>query len=133
MLPEVVVTHLRPDRLQEIFTLREEFMREIADKRGAYGSWPVDISQKKSQQLVREVTLKGVEEIFEALGELKNWKNHRLSENTSFNRELFLEEMVDSFNYFTAALILLGVDSEEFFEAFLKKDAIIHKRLEEGY
>jgi len=127
------VTHLRPDRLQEIFTLREEFMREIADKRGAYGSWPVDISQKKSQQLVREVTLKGVEEIFEALGELKNWKNHRLSENTSFNRELFLEEMVDSFNYFTAALILLGVDSEEFFEAFLKKDAIIHKRLEEGY
>jgi len=124
---------LRPDRLQEIFTLREEFMREIADKRGAYGSWPVDISQKKSQQLVREVTLKGVEEIFEALGELKNWKNHRLSENTSFNRELFLEEMVDSFNYFTAALILLGVDSEEFFEAFLKKDAIIHKRLEEGY
>jgi len=124
---------LRPDRLQEIFTLREEFMREIADKRGAYGTWPVDISQKKSQQLVREVTLKGVEEIFEALGELKNWKNHRLSENTSFNRELFLEEMVDSFNYFTAALILLGVDSEEFFEAFLKKDVIIHKRLEEGY
>jgi len=108
-------------------------MREIADKRGAYGSWPVDISQKKSQQLVREVTLKGVEEIFEALGELKNWKNHRLSEDTSFNRELFLEEMVDSFNYFTAALILLGVDSEEFFKAFLKKDAIIHKRLEEGY
>lgn len=127
------MTHLRPDRLQEIFTLREEFMREIADKRGAYGTWPVDISQKKSQQLVREVTLKGVEEIFEALGELKNWKNHRLSEDTSFNRELFLEEMVDSFNYFTAALILLGVDSEEFFEAFLKKDAIIHKRLEEGY
>ena len=124
---------MRPDRLQEIFTLREEFMREIADKRGAYGTWPVDISQKKSQQLVREVTLKGVEEIFEALGELKNWKNHRLSEDTSFNRELFLEEMVDSFNYFTAALILLGVDSEEFFEAFLKKDAIIHKRLEEGY
>lgn len=128
-----MVTHLRPDRLQEIFTLREEFMCEIADKRGAYGTWPVDISQKKSQQLVREVTLKGVEEIFEALGELKNWKNHRLSEDTSFNRELFLEEMVDSFNYFTAALILLGVDSEEFFEAFLKKDAIIHKRLEEGY
>lgn len=127
------MTHLRPDRLQEIFALREEFMREIADKRGAYGSWPVDISQKKSQQLVREVTLKGVEEIFEALGELKNWKNHRLSEDTSFNRELFLEEMVDSFNYFTAALILLGVDSEEFFKAFLKKDAIIHKRLEEGY
>ena len=58
------MTHLRPDRLQEIFALREEFMREIADKRGAYGSWPVDISQKKSQQLVREVTLKGVEEIF---------------------------------------------------------------------
>ena len=127
------MTHLRPDRLQEIFALREEFMREIADKRGAYGSWPVDISQKKSQQLVREVTLKGVEEIFEALGELKNWKNHRLSEDASFNRELFLEEMVDSFNYFTAALILLGVDSEEFFKAFLKKDAIIHKRLEEGY
>jgi hypothetical protein len=123
----------RPDRLEEIFTLREEFMKEIAAKRGVYGEWPVDITQKKSQQLIREITLKGVEELFEALGELKNWKSHRIGGDPQFDREHFLEEMIDSFNYFTAALILIGVTPQEFFEAFLKKDDVIHRRLEEGY
>jgi len=121
------------DRLQSIFELREEFMKAIRDKRGAYGEWPVDIGEKKSQQLIREISLKGVEEMFEALAELKNWKSHKLTENREVNRDAFLEEIIDAFNYFFAVMILAGVSSEEFFDAYVRKDKVIHERLSNGY
>ena len=123
----------RPDKLDLMFMLREDFMSAIREKRGAYGEWPVDIGDKKSQQLIREITLKGVEEMFEALSELKNWKSHKLTENREVNREAFVEEMVDAFNYFFAVLVLAGVDSNELFESYTKKDAIIHDRLNSDY
>lgn len=121
------------DRLEKVFFLREEFMKAIREKRGAYGEWPVDMSEKKSQQLIREITLKGVEEMFEALGELKNWKSHRLTENPDVDQEAFLEEIVDAFNYFIAVLVLSGVNADKFFEAYERKDKIIHDRLNNGY
>lgn len=121
------------DRLHQVFSMREKFMEAIREKRGAYGQWPVDLGDKKSQQQIREITLKGVEEMFEALGELKNWKSHRLTENREVDRDAFLEEIVDAFNYFIAVMILTGVDADEFFEAYKKKDAVIHDRLNNGY
>jgi hypothetical protein len=121
------------DKLERMFELRENFMEAIRDKRGVYGSWPVELGDKKSQQLIREIALKGIEEMFEALGELKNWKSHRLTENREVDRQAFLEEMVDAFNYFMAVLVLTGVDAEEFFEAYKKKDIVIHDRLNNGY
>lgn len=121
------------DRLAKMFQLREEFMKAIREKRGAYGEWPVDIGDKKSQQMLREITLKGVEEMFEALGELKNWKSHRVTEDRNVNRDAFLEEIVDAFNYFFAVLILSGVDADELFNAYLKKNAVIHDRLNNNY
>ena len=122
------------DRLDQIFGFREEFMDLIKDKyKDSYPNWPVDLSEKNSQATIRETALKGVEEMFEALGHLKNWKPHRETEMKEFDREEFLEEVVDSFNYFFSLLILMGVDSNEFFEAFLKKDTIIRERLKAGY
>ena len=122
------------DRLKQIFVFREEFMNLIKDKyKDSYPTWPVDLSEKNSQAVIRETALKGVEEMFEALGHLKNWKPHRETEMKDFNRDEFLEEVVDSFNYFFSLLVLMGVDCNEFFEAFLKKDLIIRERLKEGY
>lgn len=122
------------DRLTEMFTKREEFMHLIKKKyQDAYPSWPVDISNKSSQVLLRETALKGVEEMFEALGHLKNWKPHRETEVPEINREEFLEEIVDAFNYFYSLIILMGVDVEEFYNAFNKKDVIIKERLIKGY
>ena len=122
------------DRLTEIFAKREEFMHLIKNKyQDAYPSWPVDISNKSSQVLLRETALKGVEEMFEALGHLKNWKPHRETEVPEINREEFLEEIVDAFNYFYSLIILMGVDVEEFYDAFNKKDDIIKERLIKGY
>ena len=122
------------DKLNDIFEKRELFMRLIRDKiPETYPQWPVDLSQKQSQITCRETALKGVEEMFEALQHLKNWKPHKLTEDKEFNKEEFLEEIVDAFNYFMALLIVVDVDEKKLFEAYLKKDQKIRKRLDEGY
>ena len=109
-------------------------MRMIKTKfEDTYPSWPVDLSSKNSQKVCRETALKGVEEMFEALGHLKNWKPHRETEVPQVDREEFLEEIVDSFNYFFSLIILIGVDVDEFYSAFKKKDKIIRDRLLNGY
>lgn len=123
------------DKLENIFNKREEFMLLIKEKfPDTYpNTWPVDIKEKSSQSILRETALKGVEEMFEALQHLKNWKTHRETEITSFNREEFLEEIVDAFNYFFSLMILIGVDVEEFYNAFNNKDNIIRRRIKKGY
>ena len=122
------------DRLHEMFSLRASFMKSLEkSKPGTYPAWPVDISKKESQQVLRDTALKGVEEMFEALQHLKNWKPHRDTEIVDFNSDEFLEEVVDAFNYFLSVLVLVGVSEEEFFDAYKKKDKIIRDRLSDGY
>ena len=125
---------MREDKLEQIFKLRNSFMLLLQEKfPDSYPEWPVDLSTKKAQVTCRETALKGVEEMFEALQHLKNWKPHRKTEMPEIDREEFLEEIVDAFNYFLSLIILIGVDVNEFYDAFLKKDEIIRGRLNEGY
>jgi hypothetical protein len=122
------------DKLDEMFKLRNEFMTLLVEKiPDCYPPWPVDVSKKESQILLRDVTLKGVEEIFEALQELKNAKSHRQTDIPHFDREAFLEENVDALNYFFTSLKLVGVTSEELFNAYVKKHEKIKNRLNNGY
>lgn len=122
------------DKLDEMFEKRVTFMRRLKAKKPTdYPEWPIDLSDKKSQQHVRDMALRGVEEMFEALQHLKNWKSHRDTEIREFDRAEFLEEVVDAFNYFMSVLVLTGVDSGELYDAYCKKDSIIHDRLDEGY
>jgi dimeric dUTPase (all-alpha-NTP-PPase superfamily) len=122
------------DKLVRMFELRERFMKSLKSKNSSiYPKWPVDLTEKKSQQVLRDTALKGVEEIFEAMQHFKNWKPHRTTEDKSFDREKFLEEMVDAFNYFFSVLVLTGVTADELFEAYADKDRIIHERSKTGY
>ena len=123
-------------KLKEMFDLRKSFIDRMQKERP--GSYPIpvpltNLSDKKSQQVCRDLALRGVEEMFEALQHLKNWKPHKLTEEKEFNKEEFLEEIVDAFNYFMALLIVVDVDEEKLFDAYLKKDKKIRKRLDEGY
>jgi len=122
------------DKLEKMFQLREKFMVAMqSNKPGIYPEWPVDISKKENQQLLRDTALKGVEEMFEALGHLKNWKPHRVTEITDFDHDEFLEEIVDAFNYFLSLLVLTGVSANDLYDMYVKKDDIIHKRLQNNY
>ena len=123
------------DKLDDIFHKRNSFMKEIQSKfPNSYPEqWPINISEKSSQTILRETALKGVEEMFEALQHLKNWKSHRETDMPEIDREEFLEEIVDAFNYFFSLMILIGVDVDEFYSAFNSKDEIIRRRLNKGY
>ena len=134
VVPQVKTTNKNRDRLSQIFQLRKEFISEL--KYTIPSAMPEDINptSKEGQQYLRDLALHGVEEMFEALQHLKNWKTHRQTDvGGNFNREEFLEEIVDAYNYFFALMINLGVTEDEFFEAFLKKHDIIIDRLKTGY
>ena len=122
------------DMLSDMFRLRTQFMQAIKEKYpSSYPDWPVDVSKKRSQKALRETALKGVEEMFEALQHLKNWKTHKQTGDRTFEREEFLEEMVDAFNYFFAMLVMIGVTPEELFTAYEEKNQKIHSRLTGKY
>lgn len=122
------------DKLERMLELRERFMISLKGKKPSIlPEWPVDVAEKESQQVLRETVLKGVEEMFEALGHLKNWKPHRETEVVDFDREEFLEEFVDGMNYFLSVLVLLGHDADDLFRVYEKKDKIIHDRIKKGY
>tara|TARA_Y100000310_G_scaffold208719_1_gene209332 strand:+ start:1906 stop:2280 length:375 start_codon:yes stop_codon:yes gene_type:complete len=122
------------DKLNQMFVLREAFMSALRKKKAdEYPAWPIDVGDKQSQQHVRDMALRGVEEMFEAVQHLKNWKPHRDTEVQEFNREEFVEEIVDAFNYFFSVMVLMGIDTEEFFNAYIEKDQVIHHRLKTGY
>ena len=112
------------DRLSEIFKRRESFMNRLRESiPDSSTSWPVDLSIKENQQHVRDMALRGVEEMFEALQHLKNWKPHRQTEIKEFDREEFLEEIVDAFNYFLSILVLTGFDENDLMLAYRRKDS----------
>ena len=122
------------DKLDEMFELREEFMQMLCERLpGYYPQWPVDLSKKESQTLVRDVTLRGVEEMFEALQELKNAKPHRQTDVPHLDRDAFLEEIVDAMKYFDTTLKLVGVTPDELHAAYLRKHDKICRRLKDGY
>lgn len=122
------------DKLDQMFELREGFMRALQEQiPDVYPEMPVDLTNKKTQQHLRDLALRGVEEVFEAVQELKNAKSHRQTEISEFDRAAFKEEMVDSFNYFLSLLIVMGVTPDELFEAYVSKDRIIHDRIRSKY
>jgi hypothetical protein len=124
----------KSDRLLQIFNLRRNFIQNLKYSIPTALPENIDPASKEGQKYLRDLALHGVEEMFEALQHLKNWKSHRITDMShTFDRDAFLEEMVDAFNYFFALMIHLDVDADEFFKAFLEKDRIINDRLDSGY
>jgi len=122
------------DGLKHLFTLREEYMKRLNESTGCYSEgWPLDLTKKSSQILARDVVLRGVEEMFEALQELKNAKPHRQTDVPHFDEDHFLEEVVDGFNYFLSVLILTGFNEEDLMKAYESKHKKILERIENGY
>ena len=123
------------DKLDKMFLMRKEFMTALsAHVPNAYPQHPIDLSSKQSQQHFRDLALRGVEEIFEALQHLKNTNSPRVTDITDpVDVEAFKEEMVDAFNFFFTLLILMDVDADNLYKAFEMKDEIIHQRIKNRY
>lgn len=126
-VPETQFANLFP-KLDAMFRQQSEFM-ELLKLHRKFTDWPVDITTKAGQQACRDASLGGIEEWFEALKHLKNWKSHRVSDVNQVDRAAFLLEMCDSLHYFIEVLLLAGISEDELYDAYMKKGDINKQRI----
>lgn len=119
------------DKLEEMFGRQEQFMKllEEADK---IPPWPIDLTTKQGQRMIKEIIHCLHGELFEATYLLKN-KLHRLTDDKTFDRAAYLEELGDAFAYFMEVCIMSGIDEDELFEEYCRKNEIVKKRYFDGY
>jgi hypothetical protein len=120
------------DRLIQMWNQQKDFMNLLVQKRG-FPKFPVDIESKDGQKFLRGLTHECMGELFEANQELKNSKNHRITESDQFDRAAYLEELVDSLHYFFEIVIASGISPEEMFDAYISKGEKNEKRILNGY
>ncbi len=118
--------------LNKMFEQQEEFMLLLKQHRN-FPNWPIDIKSKAGQQLCREMVFSSVEEYFEALQHLKNWKSHRVTEVKKIQKDKFLEELCDMLHYFIGLLIVVGIRPDELYDAYMKKGKINEERIKGNY
>lgn len=121
-----------PDALDVMFVAQGAFM-DILKKHRNFPEFPVNISSKDGQKVVKSVSHDCMHELFEAIHLLKNSKDHRKTDINEFDRESFLEELSDALHYFIEICILCDIDQADLYDAFMKKHDINVKRIEEGY
>ncbi len=120
------------DALKHLFDMQHKFMSYLKSVDvSEVPDWPIDFADKKSQRACRDFALRATEELFEAISMLKKWKGHRVINQTEFDQDGFLEEIVDSLHYIIEVMILMGVSSEQLHESFKKKHEINMNRVSE--
>lgn len=119
------------DRLEDMFQRQSEYMERLKEH-DRLPEWPVDLTSKPGQRLIKETIFNMCEELFEASFTLKN-RVHRLTDARLLDVEHFREELGDAFAYFMEVLILAGVTPEELYQEYCRKNGIVRERLEKGY
>lgn len=122
----------KTDKLGDMFEQQEKFMRLLQEKRN-FPDFPVDLSSKKGQQLVRDISYHCMDELFESRQHLKNSKSHRITEIKDIDREAYIEELVDALHLFFEVCIASGISVDELYDAYMKKGQTNFSRIENGY
>jgi len=121
------------DRLGKMFSQQKDFMDLLVEKR-SFPKFPLDLTKKDSQIFVKSVVFEATGELYEAIIELKNSKQHRETElENSLERDKYIEELIDCQHYLIEIALLSGVTIDEFYQAYLKKGETNSKRIKEGY
>lgn len=120
------------DRLKQMFDQQDAFMRLLQEKR-KFPDYPVDITSKDGQRIIKEYSHECMHELFEAIHMLRNSKSHRATDVREFDRAKYLEELVDAMHYFLEVCILSGVTPDELHEAYIGKGETNITRIVSGY
>jgi len=107
-------------------------MRLLQEKR-SFTEFPVDITAKSGQKIVKDITHECMHELFEANQHLKNSKDHRATDVKNFDRDAYIEELSDALHYFIEIAILTGVSMDELYEKYMQKGSINVERINNGY
>lgn len=120
------------DYLVKMWLQQEAFMRLLQEKR-EFPEFPVDISDKKGQKTLKDITHHVMDELFEASQHLKNAKSHRATLVPEIDRDAYVEELVDALHLYVELVIASGISLDELVDAYLKKGEVNTKRILDGY
>lgn len=120
------------DRLEIMLQQQERFMKLLVEKRG-FPEFPLNLTDKSSQKFIKSIAYDAMGELHEAVQELKNAKAHRATEINEFDRASYVEELVDVQHFLNEILLLSGITTEEFFQAYLEKGETNVERINKGY
>ena len=113
--------------------LEQRAFMDLLKKHRNFPDFPVDLSSKEGQKIVKSVAHDCMHELFEAIHHLKNSKDHRKTNVGEFDREAFLEELSDTFHYFIEICLLSDISAPDLYDAFMKKQKINMQRIVDGY
>lgn len=119
------------DKLDKAFAKQREFMDMLVEH-DKFPEYPVDLTSKPGQRFVKECVFNMIEELMEASFTLKN-RQHKLSEDSDVDFAHFKEEIGDAFAYFIEVCHLCGISANDLYQEYQRKNAIVKKRLQEGY
>lgn len=119
------------DMLQKIFVKQQEFM-EMLREHDKFPEYPVDLTTKPGQRFVREIAFNLIEELMEASFCLRN-KMHRLTDESSFDRPHYVEELGDALAYFIEICVVSGITADELYTEYSRKNRVVRERLQKGY
>lgn len=122
----------KKDMFSQMFHQQQEFLEILRDQR-AHPDFPLNLSNKESQQFLKSLSHECMHELFESNMLLKNSKKHRTTEFNDFDRESYKEELSDVLHYLIGILIYSGISVEEMFEMYMKKGQINIDRINNGY
>ena len=120
------------DKLELMYQHQSEFINLLQKMRN-HPSVPFDLSDKKSQQHLRNLAYECMGELFEANILLKNSKSHRATDISDFDKDSYLEELTDVLHYFLGIVICSGISVDELFQKFMEKGETNFNRIKSGY
>lgn len=123
---------MKSDKLTKMFEQQKQFMELLKAERG-FPEFPVDLSKKEGQQILKKIAHECMHELFEANQMLKNSKDHRITQDSAIDKDLYLEELSDALHYFFEIVILSGITDEELYESYIKKGEKNTTRIKNGY
>ncbi len=99
------------DKLERIFDLQKAFNDELDERR--------NLKDIPMEQWIQMQTLATISELSELLDEVnfKWWKNPK-----PVDQEALREELVDLLHFFVSMCLSSGMDAEELYERYLKKN-----------
>jgi hypothetical protein len=118
------------DRLDIIFEIQREFNKEFLAK--IKGQNLDGLTVEQTEDLVKDYILHLIKEATELLDNFK-WKMHHFNEksHSHLNSDNQLEEIVDITKYLVGICNLLGFDSEDLSNRFVKKSILVQHRLKQ--
>ena len=119
------------DKWNRMWAKQEEFM-DLLEENDILPPWPIDPTTKQSQRMLKEIAGEMHGELWEATYTLKN-KAHRLTDDQSFDRAHYVEELGDVLAYFMELCIMSGISPDEMYDEYVRKNGIVKERFEDGY